>query len=99
VSELLRSGRGLLLELGEPGPPTPGSAVDRVPASVEESAVGTALDGDRSVDRVLVRPDGYVCWVGSGPGASPAAALDRWFGAGAGAGADRPVPAGFGAPG
>ena len=89
VSELLRSGRGLLLELGAPGPTTVGSVVDRVPAAVLESTVGTVLDGDRPADRVLVRPDGHVCWVGAGPGASPAAALARWFGTDA----DRAIPA------
>ena len=33
------------------------------------------------IHRVLVRPDGYVCWVGSGSDASSGAALRRWFGA------------------
>jgi hypothetical protein len=43
--------------------------------------VGTALGAAPGVDRVLVRPDGYVCWTAAGPAASPAAALHRWFGA------------------
>ena len=100
VSELLRSGRGLLLDLGAAGPtvadPTGvGSTLDRVPAEVLESTVGTELDGQYPVDRVLVRPDGYVCWIGAGPGASPAAALARWFGADAGVEADRVLQAGL----
>jgi 3-(3-hydroxy-phenyl)propionate hydroxylase len=29
---------------------------------------------------VLIRPDGYVCWVGDGSGEGLADALTRWFG-------------------
>jgi flavin-dependent dehydrogenase len=82
VSALLRCGRGLLLELGDtPGPltPLPGS-VDRVVARVINSPVGTALDASPNVDRVLLRPDGHICWTGTGPNSSPQAALRRWFG-------------------
>ncbi|MGH3822056.1 MAG: FAD-dependent monooxygenase [Pseudonocardiaceae bacterium] len=82
VSTLLRSGRGLLLELGEcRSPPTPvPKGVDRVVARVIDSSVGTALGAAPGVDRVLVRPDGHVCWVGTGPDSSPEPALRRWFG-------------------
>jgi hypothetical protein len=76
VSALMRTGRGLLLELGAPAPGTAGERVDRVAARVVDSPVGT----DIGADRVLVRPDGYVCWAGSGPDSSPAEALRRWFG-------------------
>jgi 2-polyprenyl-6-methoxyphenol hydroxylase-like FAD-dependent oxidoreductase len=85
VSELLRTGRGVLLELG--GPHTPETvvpaAVDRVEARVLDSPVGVELGSARPADRVLVRPDGYVCWIGCGPDETPDAALARWFGAGA----------------
>jgi hypothetical protein len=81
VSTLLRSGRGLLLELGAADAGEAADAlhprVDRVVARVVDSPVGTAV----GADRVLVRPDGYVCWTGSGPADSPEAALHRWFGA------------------
>jgi len=81
VSTLLRSGRGLLLELGAADAGEAADAVhprvDRVVARVVDSPVGTAA----GADRVLVRPDGYVCWAGSGPADSPEAALHRWFGA------------------
>ncbi|MFD1524053.1 FAD-dependent oxidoreductase [Pseudonocardia yunnanensis] len=81
VSTLLRSGRGLLLELGaaDAGEATDAvhPRVDRVVARVVDSSVGTTV----GADRVLVRPDGYVCWAGSDPSDSPEAALRRWFGA------------------
>jgi 2-polyprenyl-6-methoxyphenol hydroxylase-like FAD-dependent oxidoreductase len=76
VSELLRNGRGLLLELGRPGPTTVEGPVDRVTAEVLDSPVGTALPARR----VLVRPDGYVCWASDDPAASPGHAMSRWFG-------------------
>jgi 2-polyprenyl-6-methoxyphenol hydroxylase-like FAD-dependent oxidoreductase len=83
VSTLLRSGHGLLLELGDTAyrpTPTP-DGVDRVIAQVIDSPVGTALGASPGVDRVLVRPDGHVCWTGTGPDSSPEPALRRWFGA------------------
>jgi 2-polyprenyl-6-methoxyphenol hydroxylase-like FAD-dependent oxidoreductase len=81
VSTLLRSGRGLLLELADA--PRCSTVildnVDRFVARVIDSPVGTALDTSPGVDRVLVRPDGHVCWVGTGPTSSPELALQRWF--------------------
>jgi 2-polyprenyl-6-methoxyphenol hydroxylase-like FAD-dependent oxidoreductase len=76
VSALMRPGRGLLLELGVPAALVPGSLVDRVGARPVDSPVGT----DLAADRVLVRPDGYVCWAGSATGEGPGEALWRWFG-------------------
>jgi 2-polyprenyl-6-methoxyphenol hydroxylase-like FAD-dependent oxidoreductase len=82
VSTLLRSGRGLLLELGErPSHPTPvPEGVEQVVARIIDSPVGTALGASPGVERVLIRPDGHVCWVGTGPASSPEAALRQWFG-------------------
>jgi 2-polyprenyl-6-methoxyphenol hydroxylase-like FAD-dependent oxidoreductase len=81
VSTLLRSGHGLLLELGaaDTGEATDAvhPRVDRVVARAVDSPVSTAV----GADRVLVRPDGYVCWAGTDPAGSPEAALRRWFGA------------------
>lgn len=82
VSTLLRSGRGLLLELGDPPAPTTSlpDGVDRVIARVIDSPVGTALGASPGVNRVLVRPDGHVCWTGTGPQSALEPALQRWFG-------------------
>jgi 2-polyprenyl-6-methoxyphenol hydroxylase-like FAD-dependent oxidoreductase len=77
VSGLLRSGRGLLLDLVAPLAPTvTRGGVDHVTARVVDSPVGTDLD----TDRVLVRPDGHVAWAADGPDASPDGAVRRWFG-------------------
>jgi hypothetical protein len=82
ISTLSRSGRGLLLELGGPPPyPTPTlDGVDRIVAWVVDSPVGTELGASPDADRVLVRPDGHVCWAGAGSSSSPELALRRWFG-------------------
>jgi hypothetical protein len=78
VGALLRAGRGLLLDLDAPlAPPDEVvDGVDRLAAWVVHSVVGTDVDGAR---RVLVRPDGYVCWAGREPGDRPDEALTRWF--------------------
>jgi 2-polyprenyl-6-methoxyphenol hydroxylase-like FAD-dependent oxidoreductase len=80
VATLQRSGNGLLIELdgGESGVSALAPGVDRVVARVLDSPVGTEL----AARRVLVRPDGYVCWVDA-DSPEPDAALHRWFGAGA----------------
>jgi hypothetical protein len=88
VSTLLRSGHGVLLQLGGPASyptPTP-DGVDRVIARVVDSPVGVALGASPGADRVLIRPDGHVCWAGAGPDSSAASALHRWFGRPAGPG-------------
>jgi len=71
VFELLRTGNGLLLDLGA------GSAPVAVPAGVDQVAAqvtGAGVDAER----VLVRPDGYVAWCGAASD-DPAPALARWF--------------------
>src|SRR5262249_36095932 len=78
VSDLLRDGRPVLLDLrDDPAPadlPTPPGVVGAVAKTAEELAAGV----------VLIRPDGYVCWTAP---ASPLsrtdlallhAAADRW---------------------
>jgi hypothetical protein len=71
VFELLRSGNGLLLELGGR------SAAGALPVGVERVAARVAGAGV-DAERVLVRPDGYVAWCGAAAD-DPARALDRWF--------------------
>ncbi|SFK63355.1 FAD-dependent monooxygenase [Amycolatopsis sacchari] len=67
IAELLRSGRGLLLDFGARD--WPAGWADRV------DVVHAKADWDH--DAVLLRPDGVVCWAGEGP---VTAALTRWFG-------------------
>ncbi|MGW4590751.1 FAD-dependent monooxygenase [Amycolatopsis thermoflava] len=72
LSALLRSGRGLLLDLtgGHPLPPGWSDRVDRVRAEPDHQLTEPAL---------LIRPDGRCCWT---PDGGPLdAALTRWFGA------------------
>ena len=81
LAELLRPGRGLLLEYG----------TDRLAAAaagwlgrVEHHTVQTPLPAQ--VSAVLVRPDGHVCWSGhdqtgnAAPSQGLEAALRHWFG-------------------
>jgi 2-polyprenyl-6-methoxyphenol hydroxylase-like FAD-dependent oxidoreductase len=77
VGALLRAGRGLFLDLDAPLAPLEEvvDGVDRVAARVVDSPVGTDFDAAR----VLVRPDGYVCWAGREQRDQPDAALARWF--------------------
>jgi 2-polyprenyl-6-methoxyphenol hydroxylase-like FAD-dependent oxidoreductase len=67
LAELLRSGRGLLLDLGERD--WPSGWADRV------DVVHAKADEDH--DALLIRPDGVVCWSGDG---AVTQALTRWFG-------------------
>ncbi|MEU8587380.1 FAD-dependent monooxygenase [Streptomyces sp. NPDC048664] len=73
VSELMHSGRGLLLSLDGRHRPIEGWAdrVDHVTAETGE----VSEDGDA----VLIRPDGYIAW-SSTHDASVETALARWFG-------------------
>lgn len=75
---LLRTGGGLLLELGAAARHAElargwSDRVDHRHATAEDGVDATA---------VLVRPDGYVCWASrSADDAALTAALSRWFGA------------------
>ncbi|MET0231947.1 MAG: FAD-dependent monooxygenase [Rhodanobacteraceae bacterium] len=82
VLELLHDARPVLLNFGEPLDIARWS--DRVSPVVvkydgawELPAIG-AVDAPKAV---LVRPDGYVAWVGEGTDAGLADALTKWFGA------------------
>lgn len=78
TAELLRPGRGLLLDLHPTTPATVHAPwADRVTAL---AARPDHPDGPlQGTDRVLVRPDGHIAWAGTGQ-AGLAGALQRWFG-------------------
>ncbi|MFD8704914.1 FAD-dependent monooxygenase [Kitasatospora sp. NPDC059648] len=73
LHELLRSGRGLLVD------PLNTLAGTLAPWSDRVDRVGRAGRGAAAVEPMLVRPDGYVCWVGTPETLRPS--LIRWFGA------------------
>ena len=83
VYALLHDARGVLLSLGEP------LACDPSPWSDRVRAVDAGYEGEWQLpvvgqvaapSAVLVRPDGYVAWVGDGTDAGLRAALTTWFG-------------------
>jgi 2-polyprenyl-6-methoxyphenol hydroxylase-like FAD-dependent oxidoreductase len=83
LAELCRDGRGLLVDLAD-DPAVPEAAAgwaDRVRVVTAPSVDAGGLTG------LLVRPDGYLAWIGEGrpDTAGLASALTRWFGAAGGA--------------
>jgi len=83
VYALLHDARGVLLQLGSPPADEASAWVDRV------RTIDARYDGDwelpvlgrvEAPGAVLVRPDGYVAWVGDGTTAGLHDALTRWFG-------------------
>ena len=85
VFELLHAARPVLLNFGEAG------EVDVEPWADRVRAFDVAYDGPWDLpvlgevtapSAVLVRPDGYVAWVGEGGSTGLEAALTTWFGAG-----------------
>jgi 3-(3-hydroxy-phenyl)propionate hydroxylase len=83
VFSLLHDARPLLLNFGEPGRLDIAPWADRV-RQIEAGYEGTwelpALGPVAAPDAVLIRPDGYVAWVGSGTQQGLADALTTWFG-------------------
>lgn len=85
VYTLLHSARPVLLNFGEPGSLDATAWADRVQSvdarydgAWELPAIGTVA----APTGVLVRPDGYVCWVGESTDSGLTDALTTWFGAG-----------------
>ena len=83
VYTLLHEARPVLLNLGEP------DRFDIAPWADRVRMVDAAYDGPwelpaigevTSPDAVLIRPDGYVAWVGNGSQDGLADALTTWFG-------------------
>ena len=83
VFELLHDARPLLLDLGRPGDIDIAPWADRV-RLVAASSTGEwelpVLGVVSAPGAVLVRPDGYVAWVGEGTHHGLAGALSTWFG-------------------
>src|SRR5215208_5417503 len=83
VFSLLHDARPVLLNLGEPGGFDITPWADRV-QSIDARYVGTwelpAIGAVTAPTAVLVRPDGYVAWVGELTQVGLAEALTTWFG-------------------
>jgi hypothetical protein len=84
VFPLLHDARPVLLNLGAP------RALDITPWADRVRVVGARYDGAWELPAlgavaapgaVLIRPDGYVAWVGNGTRAGLDDALTTWFGA------------------
>jgi 3-(3-hydroxy-phenyl)propionate hydroxylase len=83
VFTLLHAARPVLLNLGEPGGFDITPWADRVQL-IDAAYVGTcellAIGAVTAPTAVLVRPDGYVAWVGDLTQVGLADALTTWFG-------------------
>jgi len=83
VLTLLHDARAVFLDLGEPGDldVTPWAGrVKLVHASYEGTWELPVLGAVAAPSAVLIRPDGYVAWVGEGTQEGLAEALATWFG-------------------
>jgi 3-(3-hydroxy-phenyl)propionate hydroxylase len=83
VFTLLHSARAVLLNLGEPGgfDITPwANRVQQIDAKYKGAWELPSLGPVTAPAAVLVRPDGYVAWVGDGTKVGLADALTTWFG-------------------
>ena len=83
VFALLHDARPVLLDLGEPGGIDITAWADRV-RLIDAEYVGTwelpALGEVTAPTAVVIRPDGYVAWVGEGTDLGLTDALTTWFG-------------------
>jgi hypothetical protein len=83
VYSLLHEARPVLLDLGEPGGVEIGAWADRVQlvdAQYTEAWELPAIGKVPPPTAVLIRPDGYVAWVGDGTQKELTEALSTWFG-------------------
>jgi len=82
--DLLRAGRPVLLNLGDPDALDMAAWAERV-RWVNARYAGTwdlpVLGAVAAPSAVLIRPDGYVAWVGEGTDQGLRPALSKWFGA------------------
>jgi Aromatic-ring hydroxylase, C-terminal len=82
VFALLHDARPVLLNLGEPGGVdiAPWDRVQLIDATNEGTWELPALGAVNAPTAVLIRPDGYVAWVGEGTHVGLEDALTTWFG-------------------
>lgn len=83
VFTLLHTGKPALLDLGEPGTLDIRPWADRVrqvAARYRGAWELPVLGAVAAPEAVLIRPDGYVAWVGDGSEAGLRDALNLWFG-------------------
>lgn len=82
IFDLLHTARPVLLQTsGAPLPLGPwADRVDLVAAEVQGTWMLPALGEVAAPAAVLIRPDGYVAWVGDGSAGGLTEALGRWFG-------------------
>jgi 3-(3-hydroxy-phenyl)propionate hydroxylase len=83
VFELLHGARPLLLDLAQPGDFDVAPWADRVQliaASYNGDWELPVLGAVSAPTAVLIRPDGYVAWVGDGTDVGLTDALATWFG-------------------
>jgi 3-(3-hydroxy-phenyl)propionate hydroxylase len=95
VFELLHHARPLLLNLGEPGDLDSTPRADRVQltdASYDGEWELPVLGAVSAPTAVLIRPDGYVAWVGDGTHDGLPDALATWFGPASAATGEQPEP-------
>ncbi|MEU5387823.1 FAD-dependent monooxygenase [Kitasatospora cineracea] len=81
-AELLRTGRGVLLDLADDAALRDAAAgwADRVDVATAAAKPTDGPDPLEGTGAVLIRPDGYVAWAGPAGEPVPAAVLERWFG-------------------
>jgi 2-polyprenyl-6-methoxyphenol hydroxylase-like FAD-dependent oxidoreductase len=81
VAETLHPGRGVLITAGAPADlAEPAGWSGRVDVVTVDRLPITPANGSAAPDSVLLRPDGYVAWAGTGADGALDAALRRWFG-------------------
>jgi hypothetical protein len=83
VFEMLHGGRPVLLNFGEPAKldiASWGNRVQAIDATYQGKLELPVLGLVSMPSAVLVRPDGYVAWVGEGTSAGLTDALTTWFG-------------------
>lgn len=81
--QFLQQGRPVLFNFARPAlsaPSTCGDRVDVVQAEAQAPWELPVVGRVEAPEAVLVRPDGYVAWVGDATGQGLETALNRWFG-------------------